>query len=225
MSGICMGLSGGMDSVTMLAVILDSWEKDPKKVHCLGFTYGSKHNKYENVAAEKIAKYYGVDFKLIDLSNVIGKLFKSDLLLSGGDIPEGHYTAPSMSRTVVPGRNIIFASILAGYAWSLDCNQIALGVHLGDHAIYEDCRKEFIKSLDTTIYLGTGSRVEVVTPFSNMNKIDICRVGLALGVPYENTRTCYKDQEESCGVCGSCCERLEAFALNNSKDPIKYQEM
>lgn len=224
MSGICMGLSGGMDSATMLAVILDSWEKDPKKVHCLGFNYGSKHNKYENIAAEKIADYYGVDYRLIDLSNIIGKLFKSDLLLSGGDIPEGHYNDASMSRTVVPGRNIIFASILAGYAWSKDCDKIALGVHLGDHVNYPDCRREFVKSLDTTIYLGTGDKVEVVAPFGKMTKIDICRVGLALDVPYDLSRTCYKDQERSCGKCGACTERLEAFALNNAVDPIKYQE-
>jgi 7-cyano-7-deazaguanine synthase len=219
-----MGLSGGMDSTTMLASILDSWEHDRKKVFCLGFKYGSKHNQYENKAAEEIAKYYGVDYKLLDLSNIIGTLFKSDLLLSGGDIPEGHYNDENMSKTVVPGRNIIFASILAGYAWSKDCNQIALGVHLGDRSIYEDCRPEFVKALDSAIYLGTGHRVEVVTPFIKMNKIDICRVGLALDVPYELTRTCYKNQEQSCGVCGSCTERLEAFDLNNSKDPIKYEE-
>jgi len=225
MSGICMGLSGGMDSATMLATILDSWEHDRKKVFCLGFNYGSKHNQYENKAAFEIAKYYGVDYKLLDLTNVIGALFKSDLLLTGGDIPEGHYNDVSMSRTVVPGRNIIFASILAGYAWSKDCNQIALGVHLGDRSVYSDCRPEFIKSLDTTIYLGTDHRVEVISPFIKMNKIDICRVGLALDVPYDLTRTCYSDQEVSCSRCGSCSERLEAFNLNNAVDPIMYQEI
>ena len=225
MSGICMGLSGGMDSATMLAVILDSWEHDRSKIFCLGFNYGSKHNQYENKAAEEIAKYYRVDYKLIDLTNVIGSLFKSDLLLTGNEIPEGHYTDQSMSRTVVPGRNIIFASILAGYAWSKNCNQIALGVHLGDHEIYADCRKEFIKSLDTTIYLGTDKRIEVVAPFGSMNKIDICRVGLALDVPYGITRTCYKNQDNSCKVCGACVERLEAFNLNNVVDSIKYQEV
>ena len=146
------------------------------------------------------------------------------MLLSGGDIPEGHYNDASMSRTVVPGRNIIFASILAGYAWSKDCDKIALGVHLGDHVNYPDCRREFVKSLDTTIYLGTGDKVEVVAPFGKMTKIDICRVGLALDVPYDLSRTCYKDQERSCGKCGACTERLEAFALNNAVDPIKYQE-
>lgn len=220
--GICMGLSGGLDSSTMLAYFIKDQFYNPKSIHCLGFRYGSKHNKYENEAAEKIANYYGVDYKLIDLTEAIGKLFKSDLLLTGGDIPEGHYSDESMSRTVVPGRNIIFASILAGYAWSLDCNKIALGVHLGDRAIYEDCRPEFIKSLDTCIYLGTGHRVQVDAPFIEMNKIDICRLGLELEVPFELTRTCYKDQEKACGKCGSCQERIEAFKENHIKDPVEY---
>lgn len=224
MSGVCLGLSGGMDSATMLAVILDSWEKDHKKVFCLGFNYGSKHNKYENIAAEAIAKYYNVDYKLIDLTNV-GVLLKSNLMLTGGDIPEGHYNDASMSQTVVPGRNIIFASILAGYAWSNNCDKIALGVHLGDHKIYEDCRREFIKSLDTTIYLGTGTRVEVIAPFGQMDKTDICRVGLGLKVPYKLTRSCYKDQEYSCGACAACVERKEAFQLNNAIDPIRINHV
>lgn len=220
-TGICMGLSGGMDSSTMLAYLLRIFELKPNQIKCLGFKYGSKHNKFENKAAKQIADFYGVDFKLIDLTNV-GELMKSNLLISGDEIPEGHYTDSTMSKTVVPSRNIIFASILAGYAWSNNFNTIALGVHLGDHSIYEDCRKEFVKSLDTCIYLGTGSRVEVLAPFQNINKIDICRIGLDLKVPFDLTRTCYKNQQRACGKCGACVERLEAFEKNLTHDPIRY---
>lgn len=223
MSSICMGLSGGMDSTTMLSILLNEYGYKPDQIFCLGFKYGSKHNKYENRAAENIARYFDVDYKLVDLTN-IGNLLKSDLLISGGKIPEGHYSDKSMSKTVVPGRNIIFASILAGYAWSLGCESIALGVHLGDRAIYPDCTSEFIKSLDTCIYLGTEKRIEVVAPLIKMNKIDICKKGLELKVPFSLTRTCYKDQDLSCGVCGSCNERLEAFKLNNAIDPLKYED-
>jgi 7-cyano-7-deazaguanine synthase len=218
MKKIVMALSGGMDSTTMLAHYL----YNDYEVETLTFTYGSKHNQYENKAAEDICKYYGLKYNLCDLSNIIGTFFKSDLLKSGGDIPEGHYTDASMSRTVVPGRNIIFLSILSGYAWSVNANKIAIGIHQGDHAIYEDCRKEFYKAMDTAIYLGTGSRVEIDAPFVGTDKTGICKIGLDLKVPYELTRTCYKDQPISCGKCGSCVERLEAFSLNNSKDPIKY---
>jgi len=215
---VCMGLSGGLDSSTLLAILVDNDED----VLCLGFEYGSKHNKYEIESAKKIAKYYNVDYKLIDLTNV-GKILKSNLLLSGGEIPEGHYQQENMKLTVVPGRNLMFASILAGYAESNDCEAIALGVHQGDHEIYPDCRKEFIKALDSCIYLSTNRKVEVITPLINMDKGEIVAEGLALEVPYQLTRTCYKDQEKSCQVCGSCNERLEAFSINCVEDPIEYE--
>ena len=216
---ICLALSGGMDSTTLLADLLDIYY--PDQVFCLGFEYGSKHNKYEIKAAQAIAKHYNVKYQLLDLRNV-GNILKSDLLLSGGKIPEGHYEDENMSKTVVPGRNLMFASILAGYAESNNCEKIALGVHKGDHAIYPDCRKEFIKALDTCIYLSSDRKVEVIAPFIDMSKIDICELGIDLEVPYELTRTCYADQEKSCGKCGSCVERLESFELNHEKDPIEY---
>ncbi len=215
---VVMGLSGGMDSSTMLAYLLNMGYE----VYCLNFTYGSKHNKYEIKSAELIADHYKVPYRLIDLTAAF-EGFKSNLLLSGGEIPEGHYTDETMSKTVVPGRNTIFASIMMGYAESVDAGKIALGVHQGDHAIYPDCRQDYVKALDTLVYLASDRKVEVIAPFLDTDKIGICRVGLDLNVPYELTRTCYKDQEKSCGVCGSCRERLEAFEENNIDDPIPYE--
>lgn len=100
-----LALSGGMDSATVLALALS----EGREVQCVGFDYGSKHNIYEQDAARLIAHRYGVPYVLLDLTHVFS-CFKSDLLLSGGDIPEGHYEAESMKRTVVPARNLIFAS-------------------------------------------------------------------------------------------------------------------
>jgi len=214
-----MGLSGGLDSTTLLAMLLDYDEE----VRCVGFNYGSKHNKYEIEAAKKIADYYGVKYTLIDMTTV-NKLLKSNLLLSGGDIPEGHYQDENMKLTVVPGRNLMFASILAAYAESIGFNAIALGVHKGDHAIYPDCRLEFIKALDSCIYLSTDRKVEVIAPLVDLTKTEIVKEGIALEIPYGLTRTCYCDQEKSCGRCGSCFERLEAFKNNDAKDPIEYVE-
>lgn len=216
-----IALSGGLDSATLLAILFDQSYHQIDNIKCVGFEYGSKHNKYEIEAAKKIAKHYDVEYNLIDLRNV-GKLLKSNLLLSGGEIPEGHYNDSTMAQTVVPGRNLMFASILAGYAESIGFNKIALGVHKGDHEIYPDCRKEFVKALDTCIYLSTDKSVDVYTPLIDMDKIEIVQEGLYLEVPYHLTRTCYCDQEKSCGVCGSCVERLEAFKNNNVDDPIEY---
>jgi len=216
---ICLGLSGGMDSGTLLGLLRS---EGYNKIYCLGFNYGSKHNKYEIEAAKKLAAYYEADYQLIEMP-FINQLFKSNLLQSGEDIPEGHYNDETMSKTVVPGRNIIFASILAGYAWSKGCNKIALGVHFGDSTIYPDCRAEFIKALDTCLYLGTDHRVSVYAPFLEVTKKEILQIGLDIGVPYEHTRTCYKSQDKSCGACGSCRERLEAFDAHGIIDPIEYE--
>ena len=214
-----VSLSGGMDSTTVLAEAIDTY--GAVEVGAVGFTYGSKHNFYENAAARKIAWNYGVPFELLDLSTVM-KGFKSNLMKSGGDIPEGHYESESMSQTVVPGRNIIFISILSGLAWSNEYEEIWLGLHAGDHAIYEDCRPAFFHSMNAAVVNGTGERVSLRAPFLHGNKQTIIRRGLKLDVPYHLTRTCYKDQEVACGKCGSCQERLEAFDANVIDDPIEY---
>lgn len=215
---IVSALSGGMDSTTVLARLL----ADGHEVHCLNFTYGSKHNQYECMSAEAVADYYDVSYKLIDLSNIFEN-FQSNLLKSGGEIPEGHYEQENMKLTVVPGRNTIFSGILMGYAQSIGASAIALGVHQGDHEIYPDCRIEYINSLRTTICLATEGEVDIYTPYLHTNKIGIIKDGLKLNVPYHLTRTCYKDQEISCGVCGSCRERIEGFQENGVKDPIPYE--
>lgn len=216
-----MGLSGGMDSSTLLGVLL---EQDYEVTVCV-FTYGSKHNKYENVAAHNVTKYYKyVNVIGFDFSNLTAQ-FKSDLLLSGGPIPEGHYNDENMRKTVVPGRNLIFISTMAGLAESIGAEVVALGVHAGDHHIYPDCRTEFVKAADLAVYLSTDKKVQVIAPFENKDKAGILRVGYAMPtkVPYHLTRTCYKDQPISCGKCGSCQERLEAFKLIGIVDPIEYE--
>lgn len=207
-----------MDSTTLLAKALDG----PRKCHCVTFKYPSKHGEYENAAAQKVAYYYDIPLRVIDLSSFM-KTFKSNLLKGQGEIPEGHYEEKTMEQTVVPGRNIIFSSILSGYAWSIGASQVWLGAHEGDHAIYDDCREVFIASMNQAIRFGTGRRVELVTPFLKDNKTSIIKYGLTKGVPYHLTRTCYKDQEISCGRCGSCCERREAFINNGVEDPIEYE--
>lgn len=222
-----MGLSGGMDSATLLGLLLDQGAE----VHCCSFYYGSKHNVYERKAAAKLILHYTkmgfpVRWYEINLSEAF-KNFSSNLLLSGGDIPEGHYNDENMRVTVVPGRNMIFSSIMAGLAESVGATQIALGVHAGDHHIYPDCRAEFIKALDSAIYLSSDRKVSVITPLLELDKAGILMMGYSdfvYQVPYHLTRTCYKDQEISCGKCGSCRERLEAFEKLMITDPIPYEK-
>lgn len=225
MQKVVIGLSGGMDSATLLGYYLTQGAE----VHCCSFYYGSKHGMWERDAVMKIIRYYQEHYKpvylhCIDLEEAF-KHFSSNLLLSGGEIPEGHYENENMKLTVVPGRNMIFASIMAGLAESVKANIVALGVHAGDHAIYPDCRNEFIKALDVAIYLSSDRKVEIKTPFINDDKAGILIRGFEMYpvVPYALTRTCYKDQELSCGKCGSCNERIEAFYKIGIPDPIRYE--
>ena len=214
-----MALSGGMDSTTMLAWLLDQGYE----VEVCHFQYGSKHNPYEKEAATRVAAYYGVALHEVDLSSIMSQ-FKSALLAGQVEIPEGHYSEETMSQTVVPARNIIFLSIVSGFAWSVGASYVALGIHQGDHAIYPDCRKEFYKAMDAAVYLGTDRRVELIAPFVEWDKAKILEWGIPHGVPYELTRTCYKDQPVSCGRCGACVERQEAFWMNSAVDPVPYED-
>lgn len=212
-----VSLSGGMDSSTVLAHALDSNRK------CITYFcgYGSKHNCFEAIAARRVADHYGVEFVIVDLTEV-GTHLKSDLLHSGGDIPEGHYEEESMRQTVVPGRNMIFASVLSGIAWSRECSEVWLGIHAGDHFIYPDCRPEFFEAMSRAVELGSDGKVKLVAPYLQKKKADILKHGLLMGVPYQHTRTCYKYQHTACGKCGSCQERLEAFKLNGVEDSLTY---
>ena len=222
-----MGLSGGMDSATLLGILLDQGYE----VHCCSFKYGSKHMDYEMDSAEDIVIYYlergfPVHRHIFDLREVFHPFDSALLNNTGEQIPEGHYNDENMKRTVVPGRNMIMASIMAGYAESIKADAIALGVHSGDHHIYPDCRPEFIKFLNLAILNSSDGNIRVETPLLYEDKFSILKIGYALNpaVPYHLTRTCYKDQSESCGKCGSCQERLEAFGKLGIKDPIAYED-
>lgn len=223
---IVMGLSGGMDSTTLLGYLLDQGHE----VHACTFKYGSKHNPYENKAAQYVIDFYQkrtsrLTTSFFDLTAILGNLNSALLQSNEEGIPEGHYANENMKKTVVPGRNLMFSSVMASVAESMGAGRLALGVHSGDHFIYPDCRTEFIKSLDTTVFLSTDQKVEVSAPFADLDKEGILKIGygLDLKVPYHLTRTCYKDQEKSCGKCGSCNERLEAFENIGLEDPIEYE--
>ena len=211
-------LSGGMDSATALALMM----KHHEVIGALSFWYGSKHNDREWQSAEALASYYHVPIKRCRL-DFVADTFKSDLLATGGDVPEGHYADPSMQRTVVPFRNGIMLSIAAGYAESIGAEAIALGNHFGDHAVYPDCRVDFVKPMQAAIKAGTYAKIELLSPFATIDKTEIVRVGTALKVPYVLTYSCYNGRNNHCGKCGTCVERIEAFKLAGVEDPTIYE--
>jgi 7-cyano-7-deazaguanine synthase len=213
-------LSGGVDSSTAVYWALN--EGHQLNTACF-FYYGSKHNDQEIKAAQRVCNKKSLKLITVKL-DVVAEHFQSDLLKKGGSIPEGHYTDPTMKKTVVPFRNGIMLSIAAGLAESLGLDGILLGNHFGDHAIYPDCRAEFINPMSQAIKAGTYKKIELVSPFVSITKTEIVKIGFGLKVPYELTYSCYKGGDFHCGKCGTCVERIEAFKDAKVIDPTQYEK-
>ncbi|WP_018984471.1 7-cyano-7-deazaguanine synthase QueC [Salinimonas chungwhensis] len=209
--------SGGMDSYTVLNKAL----REGKTPYALSFDYGQRHKK-ELDYAEKVCKRLSIAHKIVDISS-INSLVGGSALTSDIAVPEGHYEEPSMQTTVVPNRNMILLSLAIGYAVSLDATKVYYGAHSGDHAIYPDCRPEFVQKMNDVSQIANYSPVEIVTPYLLESKTAILADGLFMGLDYSETWTCYNGREKACGKCGACQERLEAFALNNATDPLYYE--
>ena len=209
--------SGGMDSFTVLNRALH----DGKEVYALTFDYGQRHVK-EIEYASTVCKSLDVNHKVIDIS-AINQILAGSSLTDDIDIPEGHYEAESMKSTVVPNRNMILLSLAVGYAVSVGASQVYYGAHSGDHAIYPDCRPEFVMKMNDVCKIANYESVEIFSPYLTVTKSDILTDGLTMGLKYDNTWTCYNGREKACGQCGACQERLEAFKDNNVTDPLNYE--
>ena len=214
---VCVLLSGGMDSVTAL----HHAAREHDVVSALSFDYGSKHNASEIPCAQWHAAQLGVPHTVIALP-FVNEHFASDLLQSGGEIPDGHYAEENMKRTVVPFRNGIMLSIAAGFAESRGAEGLVIAAHSGDHAIYPDCREPFMQAMSDAIRLGTYVEIQVLRPFIGTDKTGIARRGAELVVDFARTWSCYKGGTIHCGTCGTCVERREAFLLAGIGDPTPY---
>ena len=211
-------LSGGLDSTTVLYNLLDR----KHEVKAISFDYGQRHKKELDYAKQTTDKL-GIEHEVIDMAFM--KKYISNPALTGDiEVPEGHYEDENMKQTVVPNRNMIMASIAIGYAVNIDYDGVALGVHLGDHEVYPDCRPEFIYALKVIALVSNYKKIRIITPYLYVCKDGIVKDGIRLKADYSKTWTCYKGGDLACGKCGSCQERLEAFNDNNIKDPIEYDK-
>lgn len=199
-----------MDSVTLLHLLAQAGHQ----LEALSFDYGQRHKK-ELAFAKQNCDMLGVNHRVVDLTSIT-PLISNSSLTGSADVPDGHYTDESMKITVVPNRNMIMLSVAIGYAENLDFEQVAIGNHAGDHAIYPDCRTEFVTALSEAAQLGTYNNIRLLPVFTDISKSDIAAIGNAIGVDYDLTWSCYKGGDTHCGTCGTCVERLEA--LDEAKD-------
>lgn len=210
--------SGGMDSVVAL-----HWARAHHVVEAVvSFDYGAKHNPRELPYAAEAADRFGLRHEIVKL-DFVNRLFASNLLTSGGAIPDGHYEAENMKQTVVPFRNAVMLSIATGFAESAGAEALVIAAHGGDHAIYPDCREDFMRAMGDAMRLGTYAGVQLLRPFIEMSKARIAAEGAKLGVDFARTWSCYKGGAVHCGTCGTCVERREAFIDAGLADPTTYE--
>ena len=207
--------SGGLDSTTLL------YEERERVALAVTFDYGSNHAAREIACARHHCSLLGIEHLVIELGFMC-QYFQSSLLSGGDAIPSGYYDEENMKSTVVPFRNGIMLSIACGLAESRGLKRVLIANHGGDHAIYPDCRPEFIDAMDAAMRAGTYVNVEIAAPYTNLSKADLVRRGAKLGIDYSQTYSCYRGGEQHCGTCGTCTERREAFREAGIPDPTEY---
>ena len=208
-------VSGGMDSITLLH------ERKDTIALAVSFDYGSNHNAREIPFARLHCQRLGIRHVVIPLA-FMQQYFKSSLLEGADAIPDGHYADSNMKSTVVPFRNGIMLSIAVGIAESNSLRRVLIANHGGDHAIYPDCRPEFITAIDAAAKAGTYVDVAIEAPYTNISKTDIARRGKSLAIDYSETWSCYKGGQVHCCTCGTCVERKEALREAGIADPTVY---
>lgn len=205
--------SGGMDSTTLLYQYKDCISL------AVTFTYGARQDAAQLACARENCTLLGIRHLVIPL-DFMGKYFKSSMFESGPAIPHGAYAEDNMKSTVVPFRNGIMLSVAVGLAESNGLDTVLIANHAGDHAIYPDCRPEFVQAMDQASQAGTYEGIRIVSPYCNMTKREIALLGRELEVPFEKTYSCYEGDTLHCGLCGTCHERKEALA---GFDPTPYK--
>lgn len=215
-------LSGGLDSITVLAKI----KEQGYQCYALSYDYGQRHNA-ELDAAKKIAQDYQVEeHKVINLG--LGSI-------GGSALTDDHIAVPDTPQqgipvTYVPARNTVFLSFALGWAEVIGAYDIFIGVNAVDYSGYPDCRPAFIEAFQTLANLATkagveGAEIKVHAPLIQLSKADIIKQGMALGVEYKKTVSCYSADKRgrACGVCDACRLRKIGFKDAQIEDPTRYQ--
>jgi 7-cyano-7-deazaguanine synthase len=220
-------LSGGLDSTTVLAIA----RSEGYTAHALSFQYGQRH-QMELLAAQRVASHLGaVDHTVV---NIDLRKFGGSALTSEIEVPKGRTLSEigdGIPVTYVPARNTIFLSFALAWSEVLGASDIFIGVNALDYSGYPDCRPEYIRAFEEMANLATKAGVEghqhlkIHTPLINLSKAEIIRTGLALGVDYSMTMSCYDPSPlgDACGACDACLLRLKGFHEAGLDDPVSYR--
>ncbi len=213
MSEALVVFSGGQDSTTCLAIAKANHET----VQAIAFDYGQRH-RIELDQARYLADYTQTSLKVVDLS-FVSSLTQNALTDSTADIAHHDGQLPT---TFVPGRNQLFLSVAASWAYQLNIQHLYTGVCEADYSGYPDCRYTFIQSLEHSIQLGMEYPLQIHTPLMNKTKSESIQIMQQLGCLnwYAHTHTCYRGHRPPCGTCPACQLRAAGFAEAKLDDPL-----
>lgn len=213
-------LSGGMDSAVCAALA----QRDSYEIAALHLNYGQRTQQKELECFENLCKHFGVKHTLVVDVSHLSKIGGSSLTDMNIEVPKAKLDNQEIPPTYVPFRNANILAIGVSWAEVIKARYIYIGAMEQDSSGYPDCRQSFFDAFNHMIKLGTKpeTQIDIVTPIMNKTKEDIVRIGIELGVPFDYTWSCYKDNNEACGECDSCALRLRGFKQMNLSDPIKY---
>ncbi|ROL61482.1 7-cyano-7-deazaguanine synthase QueC [Bacteroidetes/Chlorobi group bacterium ChocPot_Mid] len=222
-------MSGGMDSAVTTAIAIHKGFQ----VFALHLNYGQRTQYREKKAFSDLVKYFGISellevdvsyFSQIGNSSLTDKKIEitTSLQISSSDTQ----CSNEIPSSYVPFRNGNILAIATSWAETINANAIFIGAMQLDYSGYPDCRREFFDAFEQAINLGTKpeTKLKIITPIINFTKKDVVLKGKQLGVPFELTWSCYKDEDKACGVCDSCLLRLRGFEQARIIDPIKYKK-
>ncbi len=213
-------VSGGMDSVTLLHYMVKQENRDPA---VMTFQYGQKHSREIECAKAQVAllgikAHMVVDLRATQVIFGTSALVNSDIAIPDMETVVGD----NQPATYVPNRNMLFLAYAVAYAESLGVDRVYYGAQAHDLYGYWDTTPEFLERLNSVYALNRKYAVKIEAPFVRYSKADVLRTGLALGVDYAQTWSCYVGGEVACGKCPTCAERLKAFEEVGLVDPITY---
>jgi len=212
-------LSGGMDSCVCAA--LAARDSEAAALH---ITYGQRTAERERRAFERICDRLGIKRRMVIRNEALSLIGGSALTDEDIDVPEaGEEIGAHIPATYVPFRNAHFLSAAVSWAEVLGAEKIYIGAVEQDSSGYPDCRPEYYQAFNAVIKAGTAEgKIQVVTPLIALRKVEIVRLGIELGAPFELTWSCYSREDKACGVCESCVLRRRAFTEAKAQDPIPY---
>ena len=221
MSKALVVLSGGQDSTTCLYWAIKEFGRE--NVSSLSYDYGQRH-KIELEAAKKVAEIAAIRHEILPINTfaAIGGNALTDDIEVQSEAAQDEDEASQLPNTFVPGRNLVFLTFAAAYAYNRDIEHLVTGVAQTDYSGYPDCRENTLNSLEQTLRLGMEYNITIHTPLMNLNKSDTVELAVKLGAmdAMAYTHTCYNGAQPPCGQCQACILRAKGFAEAHIADPL-----